>query len=834
MFSYLISRRAENFSFEMHRRALVSSFVCLVQVVLLLLVNLVAAVAQNIHTFDIKPQSLSSALLQYSEVTGRELLFDSAMVHQISTNGVVGTYPPEEALRILLQDTGLSYQLTSAGTIKLIQFPADLPAASPKSELPPTDMSPQVQADAKPLKVQEIVVKDIRHRGGDRNSYIAMQASTATQTDTPLIETPRSISVVTTKQIETLKHRGINEALRYTAGLVAEPRGPEPNRSEIFMRGFRSEDIIYRDGLKGHGRGFLSSAVTTIDTYGVERIEVLRGPASVLYGQGLPSGLVNMVTKKPTEYSFGELETNIGSYQQYMGRFDLGGPIDYEKKWLFRLTGLTRGGNAQVDFVDTGRLFIAPAATWRPSSATTITLLGQYQWDDSYDAQFVPAAGSALPNPNGRIARNRFLGEPNVENYRTNYASIGYLVDQKFGEAVSINHKLRFENFTMDRKTVFANGFQGDGRTVNRLAIPHQKDDGSLFTTNTNGRFKFQLGPTENTALMGIDYKLTRINRNLVIQPASPLDAYNPVYGQPIIIGNSTINTGETISQVGLYFQHQTKVFDHLVATFGGRQDWADSDLQDRISGASTKRSDSAFTYQGGVLYLLDNGLAPYFNYATSFEPQGGTTFSGSAFIPTTGTQYEVGIKYQPPGYNSLLTFALFDLTRQNVLTPDPVNLGFSVQTGEVRSRGIEVEGKVNPFENLNVIFAYTYTDPEVTKSNNVDLGKKLPQIPRHASSIWGDYTIRTGVLKGVGVGSGVRYIGESPGNNINTFEVASNVLVDAMISYDVPTSYFNGLRLAINASNLLDKTYVASCSSTNGCFFGWGRDVRGSITYRW
>lgn len=791
--------------------------------------------------FDIPAQPLGSALNTFAARTGWQVSVPTDLASGVTSTAVSGSHTPERALETMLTGTGLTYRVADQGAVTIERGFLPAPAVAPvatQSQIPtPANGAAMSKPNGrKPVKVPEILVKDVRERDDDSQSYIAAEASTATQTDTPLIETPRSISVVTTKQIETLKARGINEALRYTASVVAEPRGVDPNRSEIFIRGFRNEDTIYRDGLKGHGRGALSFAATTIDTYGAERVEVLRGPASVLYGQGLPSGLVNMVTKKPTDYAFGEIESNVGSYQQYVGRFDLGGPIDQDRKLLFRLTGLGRGGDTQFDFLDTGRVYIAPALTWRPSSATNITFLGQYQWDDSYATNFVPSSGTVLPNPNGRIPRSRFMGEPAFEQNETKYAALGYLLDHKVGESFLFNHKLRFENFNMDGKSLFNSGFQNNNRIMNRTALP-TKEDGYFFSTNMNGQFKFKLGRTENTTLMGIDFKTAMISRNLLNQVGPSLDAFSPIYGQPVLSTAPVtfrLNTQERLSQVGVYFQHQTKLFDHLVATFGGRQDWADSDLEDRTTTIRTKQSHNAFTYQGGLLYLFDNGLAPYFNYATSFEPQSGRDFAGSAFVPLTGTQYEAGIKYQPPGYNSLVTMAVFDLTRQNVLTPDLVNIGFNVQTGEVRSRGIEIEGKANPLENLNILAAYTYTDPEVTKSNGTNLGKQVQQVPNHMTSLWADYTIPQGPLAGLGIGSGVRYVSASFGDVLNTFEVPSFVLLDAMLSYTVQAGYLKGLRFAINAHNLLDKSFIAACGAINSCYFGAGRDVRGSVTFRW
>jgi iron complex outermembrane receptor protein len=236
------------------------------------------------------------------------------------------------------------------------------------------------------------------------------------------------------------------------------------------------------------------------------------------------------------------------------------------------------------------------------------------------------------------------------------------------------------------------------------------------------------------------------------------------------------------------------------------------------------------------MVYLFDNGFAPYVSYSTSFQPTGGTDASGAAFQPTTGEQYEAGIKYQPPGYNSSITLSAFHLTQQDVLTPDPANLGFNVQTGEVRTRGIELEGRASLAEGLNLVGSYTYLDATVTESNTAGVAGKTPlYIPKHMASLWADYTIPRGPIGGLGFGAGVRYIGSTFGDDLNTLKVSDYVLVDAALYYDLShlTENLRGWRAAINVSNLFDKNYVSECTNDN-CLYGTGRTVLGTIAYRW
>ena len=776
------------------------------------------ATAQATYGFDIPARPLPQAIADFSAVTGLQVLYTETSTFERTAPVLRGTYTATQALERLLAGSGLIARFTS---------PAAVTIERSRDGSGVTTLSP-VTAEARTESAY-----------GPVDGYIAKRSATATKTDTPLIEVPRSISVVTADQIEaqgTTGVGGVTEVLRYTPGIVAAPRGLTPDRSHIILRGFNYDDSIYRDGMKGHGRDFLSFAVTTIDTYGVERVEVLRGPASILYGAGRPGGLVNLVTKRPTEETFAEVEVDAGSYDQHGGKFDLGGAANDDKTLLLRMTGLVRDGDTQVDFVDTGRVYLAPALTWRATSDTTLTLLGQYQWDDSYATNFVPASGTVLKNPNGKILNTRYFGEPNFDESETDYFSIGYILDHKFSDAFQIDHKARYENFQYDQKALFANsGFRADNRTMNRLSFIDDSD-GYLVTTDTNGQFKFDLGPTANTALVGVDYKFAQHDRAFTGGAGPTLDAFNPVYGTPIVDVTSAFrsNTSEDLSQVGVYFQNQSKILDRLVVTLGGRQDWAGSESKNNTANTTADKRDNAFTGQAGLAYLFDSGFVPYASYAESFEPQSGTDAAGAAFVPTTGTQYEIGVKYQPPGHNSLVTVSGFELTQQNVLTADPNNTRFNIQTGEVRVRGVELEGKANVWGGLNLLAAYTFLDAEVTKSNGVDRGKVPVQVPAHSASLWADYTFPLGDLRGFGFGGGVRYVGESYGNNTNTFEVPSFTLFDAAIHYDVEDGFLKGLRLAVNASNLLDESYIASCNGVNSCFFGEARVVRGSVKYRW
>jgi iron complex outermembrane recepter protein len=780
----------------------------------------VAQAAPVARGFDIAAQPLADALTAFGRQSGMQLSVDASLVRGIASPGLRGSMPPEQALRQLLAHTGITYRLAADGTAMLERLPPGADGSSAVA-MPPVSVHAERESAYGPVE-----------------GYIAKRSATASKTDTPIIETPRSISVVTADQIEAQKVDNVGAALRYTPGVYAEQRGAITTRTSVVVRGFLSERLVTVDGINNFTTSDLSQEP---DAYGLERLEVLRGPASVLYGQGTPGGLIAAISKRPTTDHFAEAEVSAGTFDQYGGKFDLGGPIDDEKKFLFRLTGLARDGDTQVDFAKDDRFFIAPAFTWQPSSSTSLTLLAHYQKDDAYPDQFLPASGTVLPNPNGKISTGRLLGEPGDRFERDKY-SLGYAFEHEFNENITIRQNMRYDYGKFDRFNVgipgnLVNDFRADLRTINR-GIFVNNARGSAVGTDTHGEFKFELGETAHTVLTGVDYKVSELHAvfSRQLNGVPGLDVFNPVYGRALPTNIPVVNDRDTdFYQLGVYAQDQIKIFDRLVLNLGGRHDWTTTEVENNLNETTiSDQHDKAFTGQAGLAYLFENGITPYANYAESFEPQPGVTFSGAAFKPTTGTQYEVGIKYQPPGHNTLVTLAAFDLTRQNVTTTDPVNRGFSVQTGEVRSRGVEIEARTNPIDGLNLIAGFSYTDTKVTKSNGPDLDKRPTRVPEYLASLWGDYRIQSGLFSGLGFGAGVRYVGNTAGDTVNSFKVPSFTLADAALYYDVQDGPLQGMSLAINAANLLDETFVSECEATSSCLFGARRTVIGSVRYRW
>lgn len=658
---------------------------------------------------------------------------------------------------------------------------------------------------------------------------IAKRSQTVTKTDTPLIEVPQSVSVITAQQMRDRGIQGVEEAVWYTAGAQGGGYGQDTRSDWLLVRGF--SPARYMDGLA------LTDGVwtggTRIEPYGLERLDVLKGPSSVAYGAMPPGGLINMVSKRPTTEPLHEVEFTLGNYDLRQAAFDFGGPLGGSGQWFYRLTGLARNSDNYVDYVKDDRYYFAPALTWKPSEDTSLTFLARWQKaDTAQGGGFLPAAGTLLPNPNGKIPRNRYTGEPGWNDYVKTMRSVGYEFSHRFSNEVTFRQNLRYGKVDVDHDAgVGAFGLQADQRTLTRYYFPLEESSKS-FAVDNNVELKFDTGAWQHTVLAGVDYRRLESDYASAFAFGAPsLDIFNPVYGAPIVKPAYTSRQDKVQQQLGVYVQDQIKI-DRWVITAAGREDRVRTRTEQLLATPVTRerQSDSKFSGRVGVNYLFDSGWAPYLSWSQSFEPTVGASFSGQSFVPTTGEQVELGVKFQPPSGRALATLAVYEIKQENTLTVDPNHTLFSVQQGETRVRGAELEGRWNFGNGLSVFGAYTYTDSEVTRSNDVGaLGKQIALQPRNVASLGADYTIGYGALSGLGFGAGVRYTGEHYGDIYNQWKTPSYTLFDASVRYD-----FDNWRFQLNASNLSDKEYISVCNSALWCYYGYPRTVTATVRYQW
>ncbi len=767
------------------------------------------------HSFSVPRQPLAGALTTFGRQSGMQVSVDAGAIRGGASPGVTGSLASEQALARLLAGTGFTFRLTAPNTAMLERIPAGSPTGA--LTLPP---------------VQVEGLEGVETASGPTEGYVAHQSATATKTDTPLLETPQAISVVGRDQIAAQAAHTLVGALGYTPG-VQTGQDPVENRFDsLLIRGF--QPTLFLDGMQLPS-GASQFGRSMVDPFSLERIEVLRGPSSSLYGKIAPGGLVNMVSLRPPAEATHMLDVQGNNFGQLQGGFDLGGPLNQDGTLLYRLTGLVHGGGTQIDHVDDRRIMIAPAFTWRPDDDTSLTFLSQFQRDDSgVEIQFLPAQGTLLSNPNGTVPVGRFLGEPGFDGYRRTQYWLGYQFEHRFNDNVTVRQNFRYANLNTDLFAVIGVGLQSDIKTLNRLGY-YVAERAQNITLDNQAELHFRTGPLAHTALVGVDYRWVTSRFEMGTGPAPTLNIFDPVYGAPITPPTATTRTGQVQNQIGVYAQDQIAL-GRWRLTLSGRHDWVSTATQNFVAGTHQDQDDGAFSGRAGVNYVFDFGLSPYVAYAHSFQPTLGTTFNGAPFKPTTGDEYEAGLKYQPPGTNVALNAALYTLTEQNALASDGAHVGFQVQTGEIRARGIELDATASLTNGLNLVAAYTYTDAENTNGAATTIGKRPIGVPRHSVSLWGDYALPSGPLQGLGFGGGVRYFGDTFGDAANTLHIPGYALLDATLHYDLGQvrPQLSGAKLVLNATNLLDKRYVATCTSLSACYYGTGRMVTVDLHTQW
>ena len=661
---------------------------------------------------------------------------------------------------------------------------------------------------------------------GPVRGYLASQSGTGTKTDTPLRETPQSITVVTADRVTDQGALTVQEALRYVPGVFADAYGPDSRGDYPRVRG--QDPNIYLDGTR---------MVNTFtfnewrpEPYTLERIEVLRGPASVLYGDTSTAGLLNLISKRPQAEAFNEIGVQYGSFNRKQVQLDSTGKLTKDGEWLYRFIGVFRDSGSQTDYVPDNRIVLAPSLTWRPTNNTNWTVLGTYQKDTTGSSTaFLPHEGTLYPGPNGLIPVRRFAGEPGFDKYQTETSAVSSLFEHSFGNGLKIRQNMRYAHVEGIYRSMYPDlhfvdpsnpdfpFLDSSRRTVARSIWSRETVKDSL-TSDSNAELKLLTGPVAHKLLFGADYRVLkeRAQSGFATDP-TPFDLYAPVYTgvtPPALSPEPDLRQ----SQLGLYVQDQMRLGPWL-AIVGLRQDYVTSNVV-----GSPEENTKATTGRAGLMYELPFGLTPYVSYAQSFNPNFGSGVCVGVCLASRGEQVELGFKYNPFA-GTAINGAVFDTTEKNRLATDPDGSPFSIQTGKVRIRGAELEVITRVTPDLDLIGAYAYINATVESGDNA--GKRVETVPEHQASLWAKYRLTALGLQGVTIGGGVRYIGES-WDGTDTIRTPDYTLFDAMIRYET-----GPWRFQVNASNLADKRHVTTCLARGDCFLGIGRTVLGSATYR-
>lgn len=656
---------------------------------------------------------------------------------------------------------------------------------------------------------------------GPVQGYVARRSATATKTDTALADTPQSVSIITAERMRDQGAQTVQDALRYTAGMRGETYGLDSRGDWSTVRG--SDPVVFLDGMQ-QTFGYYASARP--DPFSLERIEVLKGPASVLYGQGTVGGIVNLVSKRPQEEQQGELQLQYGSFDRKQLAVDVTGPLNEDRTLLYRVVAIGRDSDTQVKKVEDDRYVLAPSLTWRPDSTLEWTVLANVQKDETGSTtQFLPHAGTVLPAPGGlgRIPVDVFMSEPGFDEYNTEQKSLTSLFTYRPNDTWTFRQNLRYSESEVSYQTIYP-AFppvlqpNGDIDRVYWVAKPELK----YWTVDNQLQANLQHGRLRQTVLAGLDYQYALTKRRWAYGAAGTLNLYNPVYGNftPPGAGDFYDDPDNTVRQTGVYVQDQLTWDERWIAVIGLRHDRAVNETE----GGDTQK-DSAVTKRLALMYKTGGGFSPYVSYTESFKPEIGLNGYGKAFKPLRGKQYELGVKYEPAGGAGLVSAAVYDLREQNRKSPDPINPLNQLQSGETRVRGLELEAQLRITRDWDLIGTYSYTDSEVLEGTNE--GKRLPSVPEQMASLWSQHRFSIAGVSGFRAGFGIRYIGDSR-DGTDSLTTPGYTLYDAMLGYDV-----GRWSLALNVNNIGDKTYYTTCLARGDCFVGTRRTVLATASYR-
>lgn len=802
-----------------------------------------AETTAGVKPYHIPAQSLSTALTTFGQQAHRQVSVDPKILSGHQSAALNGNFTEQEALARLLAGSGLTGRVS--GNVVSVSTTSSITLGSVRVSGTVTHENPT----------------------GPGVGYVATTTMAGTKTDTPITEIPTSIYVITKQQMIDQQPQNIQEALRYSPGVYSEPYGSYSSGEAlgsggaIKQRGFSTQQFV--DGL-------MSTSLTSGETSFLERIEVLNGPPSVMYGQSAPGGLVNMTLKKPTDTPLHQVSVGFGNWNRYEATVDVSDKITKSGNVRYRIAAIGDTQGAQSNYTHYKRVGILPSLTWDIDPRTSLTLIGSYSYtpaDGANAGAQYPAQGTLVTDGYRRISRSTFAGLTNWNKDSRKNAMFEYQFKHEFNKYINFSQVLRYEKTVQNGKDSYNDGGVDSATPNLQYYTPETRNYSSksiAFDTRLDGKFK--IGNVKNTWVVGSDFRHYDFNQNNIISSTDAIiDLYNPQATQFTPCMSVSTASGCNVSgyygtwsyfQEGVYFQDQIK-WKRLSIMLGGRQDWfkdkswspsyGETDVQ------KTSYSQKAFTWRGGVIYNFDFGLAPYFSYATSFTPQDATSWSGSAFAPLQGKQLEAGLKYKVPNKNILITASAFHIDEDHYLISDLIHTGYSEDAGRVKSQGFEVSANANITRDLRVLASYSYTDARFAKSNLTarkynpyigefygsavsQEGKSVPQTPRNMFSIFFDYNLPKAWARGFGINWGLRYVGFNYAGNVESFKAPAYVLFDVGAHYDfgevLPA--LRGLKAQLAMSNLTNKYYITTCGAGGTCYVGQGRRVYGNLTYNW
>ncbi|MFT9315814.1 MAG: TonB-dependent siderophore receptor [Acetobacter orientalis] len=711
-------------------------------------------------------------------------------------------------------------------------------AADPEHTAPSNTSAASSHAAQKTAKNGKAASESVEVRG----RRISTIASSATKSDTPLIETAQSVTVITRNEMNIRGVLNLNQAIRYAAGITSDLRGGGVGTryDQFQLRGFTVPTFL--DGLKLQPSTGYATAQT--DTSRLERVEVLKGPSSALYGQSSPGGLVALSSKTPLDQKFyGDIAATGGSFDLYRVDADVGGYATKDGFVRYRLYGTANGQHSQLSRTGSRRFSISPSFSFGGNGPTTLTLIGNYQYDPENGTYGgAPLLGSLVRAPFGYLPRNFYDGDASFEKFNRRQGAITYILNHQFNKDWSFSTRGRYDDIMAQYRSVYDSGYYTGPTTLARSAIQTNEHTHNLaFDSAFKG--KVYTGPLTHSMMFGFDYMQQSASEVGLYGSAESMDVLHPNYHMAYPTLSPWINYQTDSHQIGVYGQDEIR-YKGLVLTGSLRNDWYRSNQLNRANNETTKQAPSQITWRASGLYHFNFGLAPYISYSTSFQPQSGLVSSnGGANLrqadPSLGKQLEGGLKYQIPGTSVLFTVAGFHIEQSNVLVP-VTGQAYNTQSGKVHSDGFEFEAHAEPYKNFDITASIS-----IQKVKDTSTGKPLMQSGKGNAALFAFYTLPSGPMKGFGFGGGMRYTakayaGESSYGQGSVW-VPQYAVFDGSLRYDLSqlSPSLHGWSLAASVRNLFDKKYIGNCMSYASygqawCYYGERRNAQGTVSFSW
>ncbi|BAP45848.1 TonB-dependent siderophore receptor [Pseudomonas sp. StFLB209] len=757
--------------------------------------------AEQRQRYDQPAQSLAGALGAFGAQSGIQVSFDAELARDLRAPALKGVMSEQDALRQLLQDSGLGWSLTPERTLLLFRQPAEQGALN----LAPSTIhgSAQVETAAGPVQ-----------------GYRATRTATASKTDTALRDIPQSVQVVPRQVIEDQQLDRLGDVL---ANVSSVQRGnSHGGSSESFViRGFHATGYAV-DGMPLNPLASRPEALS--DLANVERVEVLKGPASVLYGRGNPGGLINLVTRKPSFTPQASAKLQAGSGDFYRLQASASGALNPAETLAGRLTVATQTDRGFRDTLrDSKHSYIAPALRWQPSDSTRVdTGLEYIDQSSPFDRGAIPVNGKI------NLPADRYLHEPWARDKADKF-SLWYRAEHDLNDWLSLRQMTRWDDSHKDRYVVDLRGLASDGRTLNRRAT-----DGEERIRTLDMQFeaiaRFATGAVQHTALAGFEYIDGQRDTSSYRASLASLDVFSPVYGATPGRFAFQERVRYDLQSYSLYLQNQIEFNEQWELLLGARYDDTRQtskalDADDLIT--RTDVEPEQLSPRVGVVWQPEHWLALYASYSTSFSPQTAKTRTGRVLDPEQGVQYEVGAKFDIIPEQLSATLAAFEIVRENVAASDPSDSEYAVQTGEQRVRGVELDVTGNPLPGWQIIGNLSALNAEVTQDTVIAEGNRLTGVPTLSGSLWSSYQLQEGRLRGLGFAGGVIFAGQREGDLDNSYDVGGYARFDAGLFYDLNEH----VRLSLNGRNLTDRKYIETVAGTDGNYYGEPAHVLASLS---